>query len=464
MLVGSGEGSEGHDPLQFFSRRIDPVGTVQRVFASARMTCRRGETPPRDAVFRFFVPFRGHFRKPARETIVDIFQKCLDFKVVDELRANHLYPYFRTIRSGQDPVVRMNGSEVVMLGSNNYLGLTSHPEVKEAGLAALAHYGSGTAGSRFLNGTLAIHEELEEALAQFMGRERAITFSTGFQVNLGVLSSIAERSDTLVLDNLDHACIIDGARLSFGRVLKYRHNDMESLEERLRSLGSAGGGMIAVDGVFSMEGDLSDLPKITDLKQRFGVRLMVDDAHGIGVMGAHGRGTAEHFGVEDQADLVMGTFSKALAGVGGFVVGDAKVIDFIKHKARSMIFSAAPPPASVASVLKAIEIIEREPERRERLWDNTRYFMGEVMNLGFDTGETQSPIIPLLVGEDRVAFEFTIRLQEAGVFVNPVVSPAVPPGRAMIRTSLMATHTREHLDRALEAIADVGRQMGVIGG
>ncbi|RLE20269.1 MAG: 8-amino-7-oxononanoate synthase [Acidobacteria bacterium] len=394
---------------------------------------------------------------------MDIFQKCHDFKVVDDLRASRLYPYFRTIRSGQDPVVRMNGHEVIMLGSNNYLGLTSHPEVKEAAQDALNIYGSGTAGSRFLNGTLAIHEELEEALARFMGREQAVTFSTGFQVNLGVLPCIAERSDTLILDNLDHACILDGARLSFGRALKYRHNDMDSLEERLRSIGSDGGGMIVVDGVFSMEGDLADLPRIAELKRQFGVRLMVDDAHGVGVMGANGRGTAEHFGVEDQVDLVMGTFSKALAGVGGFVAGDAKVIDFIKHKARPMIFSAAPPPASVASVLKAIEIIEREPERRERLLKNTRYLMNEVQRLGFDTGESASPIIPLLVGDDEVAFRFTMQLQEAGVFVNPVVSPAVPEGRAMIRTSLMATHTTEHLDRALEAIAVVGRQMGVIG-
>lgn len=401
-------------------------------------------------------------RESVLEKNVDIFQKCHDFKVVDQLRASHLYAYFRTIRSGQDPVVRMNGHEVIMLGSNNYLGLTSHPEVKGAAQEALNIYGSGTTGSRFLNGTLAIHEELEEALARFMGRERAVTFSTGFQVNLGVLSSIAERSDTLILDNLDHACIIDGARLSFGRTLKYTHNDMESLEERLRSLNDDGGGMIVVDGVFSMEGDLADLPKIAELKRQFGVRLMVDDAHGIGVMGAHGRGTAEHFGIDDEADLVMGTFSKALAGVGGFVVGDAKIIDYIKHKARTMIFSAAPPPASVASVIKAIEIIEREPERRERLWENTRYLMAEVQNLGFDTGETASPIIPLLVGDDEVAFNFTMQLQEAGVFVNPVVSPAVPPGRAMIRTSLMATHTREHLDRSLEAISAVGRRMGVI--
>lgn len=401
-------------------------------------------------------------KEPVREISVDIFQKCLDFKVVDELKSQRIYPYFRTIRSGQDPVVRMNGNEVIMLGSNNYLGLTSHPEVKKAAREALETYGSGTTGSRFLNGTLAIHEELEESLARFMGRERAITFSTGFQVNLGVLSSLADRTDTLILDNLDHACILDGARLSFGRVLKYAHNDMTSLEERLRSRNGDGGAMIVVDGVFSMEGDLADLPKIAELKRRFGVRLMIDDAHGIGVMGPNGRGTAEHFGVEGDADLVMGTFSKALAGVGGFIAGDADIIDYIKHKARSMIFSAAPPPASVASVLKAVEIIEQEPERRERLWRNTHFLMRELKTLGFDIGESQSPIIPLVVGEDRVAFEFTMRLQDAGVFVNPVVSPAVPVGRAMIRTSLMATHTRQHLERALEQVAAVGRRMGVI--
>lgn len=394
---------------------------------------------------------------------VDIFQKCFDFETVKEIQRRGLYPYFRTIRSGQDPVVRMNGHEIVMLGSNNYLGLTSHPEVKAAAREALETYGSGTAGSRFLNGTLEIHEQLEDALARFMNRESALTFSTGFQVNLGVLSSLADRNDTLILDNLDHACILDGARLSFGRVLKYRHNDMETLEERLRSLNGEGGAMIVVDGVFSMEGDLADLRKISDLKRRFGVRLMVDDAHGIGVLGDNGRGTSEHFGVEDETDLVMGTFSKALAGVGGFVAGSAEVIGYIKHKARSLIFSAAPPPASVASVLKAVEIIEREPQRRQRLWDNTHYMMKELKTLGFDTGESRSPIIPLVVGADMVAFEFTMRLQAAGVFVNPVVSPAVPPGRAMIRTSLMATHTRNHLDRALEAIASVGREMGVIG-
>jgi 8-amino-7-oxononanoate synthase len=394
---------------------------------------------------------------------VDVFQKCFDFTEAEQVREMGLYPYFRTITSGQDPVVKMSDGEVIMLGSNNYLGLTSHPEIKAAAAEALQVYGSGTTGSRFLNGTLDLHEELERELASFMNREAALTFSTGFQVNLGVISSLIGRQDTVILDNLDHACILDGARLSFGRVLKYKHNDMDSLEERLRGAGNGVGRLIVIDGVFSMEGDLAPLDDIVALARRFETRVMVDDAHGIGVMGANGRGTAEHFGVEEDVDLVMGTFSKSLAAVGGFVVGDLPVIEWIKHKARSLIFSAAPPPASVASVLKAIEIIRREPERRDRLWENTRFMMAEFANLGFDTGNSDSPVIPLVVGEDVAAFEFTIRLQKMGVFVNPVVSPAVPQGRAMIRTSYMATHTREHLERALEAIAVVGREMGVIG-
>jgi 8-amino-7-oxononanoate synthase len=393
---------------------------------------------------------------------VDVFQKCFDFKDADTVRAMGVYPYFRVIASGQDPVVTMNGQQVIMLGSNNYLGLTNHPEIKKAAAEALEDYGTGTAGSRFLNGTLEIHVELEEKLAQFMRRESALTFSTGFQVNLGVISSLIDRRDVVVLDNLDHACILDGARLSFGRVLKYAHNNMEALEERLRSVENGRSALIVVDGVFSMEGDLADLPRIVELKKKFGSRLMVDDAHGIGVMGKSGRGTAEHFGVEDETDLVMGTFSKSLATVGGFVAGDSQVIDYIKHNARSLIFSAAPPPASVASVIKALEIIEREPERRQRLWEHSEYMMREFSTMGFDTGDSASPVIPLVVGEDMAAFKMTIRLQEEGVFANPVISPAVPEGRAMMRTSYMATHTRDHLDRALEAFRKVGREMGVI--
>ncbi len=393
---------------------------------------------------------------------MDIFKKCFEWKDPDTVREMGLYPYFRMIASGQDPVVTMNGSRVIMLGSNNYLGLTNHPEIKKAAAKALAVYGTGTAGSRFLNGTLDIHVELEERLARFMKREAALTFSTGFQVNLGAIASLVERHDVVVLDSLDHACILDGARLSFGRMLKYQHNDMASLEERLRTIEPDRGTMIVVDGVFSMEGDLADLPAIVELKRRYGARLMVDDAHGVGVMGEHGRGSGEHFGLEDEVDLVMGTFSKSLATVGGFIAGDHAIIEWVKHKARSLIFSAAPPPASVASVIKALEIIEREPERRAQLWDNTRYMKHELHTLGFDTGLSASPVIPLVVGDDLAAFRMTIRLQEEGVFANPVVSPAVPPGRAMIRTSYMATHTREHLDRALDAIARVGRELEVI--
>ncbi len=394
--------------------------------------------------------------------MADVFQKCFDFKEADAVRAKGVYPYFRRIASAQDPVVAMDGRQVVMLGSNNYLGLTNHPEVKRAAAQALERYGTGTAGSRFLNGTLEIHVELEERLAEFMGREMALTFSTGFQVNLGTISCLVDRGDVAILDGLDHACILDGARLGFGRVLKYQHNDMASLEERLRSVGPERGKLIVVDGVFSMEGDIADLPSIVRLKDEYGARLMVDDAHGVGVLGANGRGTAEHFGVEDRVDLVMGTFSKSLAAVGGFIAGSRPVVDWIKHRARALIFSASPPPASVASVLAALEIIRREPERRQRLWDNTRYMKAGFESLGFDTGASATPVIPLVVGEDMTAFHMTIRLQQEGVFANPVVSPAVPPGRAMMRTSYMATHTREHLDRALEAFAKVGRELGLI--
>ena len=394
---------------------------------------------------------------------MDVFQKCLDYTRAQSLRDEGVYHYFRRISSQQEPVVTIDGKDLIMLGSNNYLGLTNHPEVKQAAAEALESYGTGTAGSRFLNGTLDIHVELEEKLAQFMGSEAALTFSTGFAVNLGVISSLIGRKDVVILDNLDHACILDGARLSFGRVLKYPHNDMDSLEERLRSVEDQRSKMIVVDGVFSMEGDLADVPRIVELKKKFNARLMVDDAHGVGVMGEHGRGTMEHFGLEHEADLVMGTFSKSLAAVGGYVVGDSKVIDYIKHNARSLMFSAAPPPASVASVIKAIEIIEREPERRQRLWDHTDYMKHEFSTMGYDTGDSASPVIPLVVGEDMAAFKMTRRLQEEGVFVNPVVSPAVPEGRALMRTSYMATHTRDQLDSALETFRKVGREMGIIG-
>jgi 8-amino-7-oxononanoate synthase len=393
---------------------------------------------------------------------LDIFQKCRDYDVAHQARQAGVYPYYRTLESGQDPLVQREGRELVMLGSNNYLGLSSHPEVNAAAAAAIERYGTGCAGSRLLNGTLDLHVELEERLAKFMRREAALTFATGYQVNLGVLSCLLGRHDVVFLDRLDHACILDGARLSFAEVRKFRHNDMANLARKLERTPEDRGRMIVVDGVFSMEGDLCPLSELVPIKERHGARLMVDDAHGLGVLGESGRGTAEHFGVEHQVDLVTGTFSKSLAAVGGFVAGPADVIDFVRHHARAAIFSAAPSPATVAAALKALEIVEREPERRKALWENTLYMQRELGRLGFDTGDTGSPVIPLVVGEDKTAFVMVRRLEEEGVFANPVISPAVPRGRAMIRTSYMATHTREHLDFALEALAKVGREMALI--
>ncbi|NRA00238.1 MAG: aminotransferase class I/II-fold pyridoxal phosphate-dependent enzyme [Myxococcales bacterium] len=393
---------------------------------------------------------------------MDIFDKCEEYGRSKLARDAGVYTYYRTITSAQDPVVTHDGRDLVMLGSNNYLGLTSHPEVKDAAAMALAIYGTGCAGSRLLNGTIDLHVNLEDRLAEFLGREAALIFATGFQVNLGVLSCLLGRSDIAFLDSLDHACIIDGCRLGFGRSFKFRHNDMADLEKKLASADGDKGKLIVVDGVFSMEGDVADLPNIVALKKKYGSRVMVDDAHGLGVFGEHGRGTPEHFGLEHEVDLLMGTFSKSLGTVGGFIAGEAKVLEYIKHNARSEIFSAAPPPASVAAAGKALELVEREPERRKQLWENTRYMKQQLESVGFDTGDTSSPVIPLAIGTDMAAFVMTKRLEEEGVFVNPVVSPAVPDGRAMIRTSYMATHQRSHLDFALDAITRVGRELGVI--
>ena len=392
-----------------------------------------------------------------------IFEKCRTYTIPDDIKASGLYTYFRTIESGQDPVVRMHGREMVMLGSNNYLGLTSHPKIKEAAIAAVKKYGAGCAGSRFLNGTLDIHVQLEERLAEYMKRPACITFSTGFLVNLGVLGTLPMKGDTIYLDRQDHACIYDGARLAVGaEVKKFKHNDPADLRRLLALNGDRNGRLLVVDGVFSMEGDIAPLPEYARVCDDWDMAFMVDDAHGVGVLGAHGRGTAEHFGLEHKVDVVMGTFSKSLASVGGFVVGDPEVINFIKHRARALIFTAAPPPASVAAVLAAIDIIEAEPERRERLWENTRFMMTALRACGFDLGESATPVIPILVGPDALAFKMAKRLEEEGVFVNPVVSPATPPGRALIRTSYMATHTKEHLTRAVEAFHKVGRELGLV--
>jgi 8-amino-7-oxononanoate synthase len=391
-----------------------------------------------------------------------LFDKCFRFEDAERIRQAGVYSFFRVVDSAQDPEVVIGGRRMIMLGSNNYLGLTNDPRVKEAAVEAVRKYGTGCAGSRFLNGTLDLHVRLEDRLAEFMRQEAAVTFATGFQVNLGAISCLVGKGDSVYLDKQDHACIIDGARLSFGDVRKFRHNDMRDLRRQMANDPEARGRLIVVDGVFSMEGDIAPLPEIVAAAEDFEAAVMVDDAHGIGVLGATGRGTVEHFHLEREVDLIMGTFSKAMASVGGFITGDATIIDYIKHRARTMIFSAAPPPASVAAALATVDIMDREPERRAKLWDNTRFFSEGLRSLGLNTGESQTPVVPIVVGEDLTALMMVQRLHEEGVFVNCVLSPATPPGRALIRTSLMATHTREQLARALDAIEKVGRQVGLV--
>ena len=394
---------------------------------------------------------------------VDVFQKCRDFTRAQEARDAGVYLMYREIGSSQDPIVTMNGQKVVMLGSNNYLGLTSHPKVKEAAIAATAKYGTGCAGSRLLNGNTDIHIELEERLAAFMNRECVLVFSTGYGVNVGVLSCLLDRHDVALLDKMDHASIIDGVRLSYGKAIKWAHNDPDDLERKLRNVPANKGKLIVVDGVFSMEGDVAPLPEIVEHKNTYGAGLFVDEAHSLGVFGENGRGIAEHFGLEDEVDLVMGTFSKSLATVGGFIAcDDPRILDFIKHNARAQLFTAAIPPGAAAAVIAALEIVQSEPERREQLWNNTNYMKSELEGMGFETCGSASPVIPLLIGDDVATYAMANRLQEEGVFVNAVVTPAVPPGHGVIRTSYMATHTREHLDQALGAISKVGRELGVI--
>jgi 8-amino-7-oxononanoate synthase len=348
-----------------------------------------------------------------------------------------------------------------MVGYNNYLGLTNHPKVKDAALDAIKKYGSGCAGSRFLNGTLDIHVHLEEKLARFIKKEAALVFSTGFQVNLGVISALAGKDDIIIIDKMDHASIIDGCRLSYAEVRKFRHNDMADLE-RILAENKDRKKLVVVDGVFSMEGDIINLPDVVTLVKKYGARLMVDDAHGIGVLGKTGRGTAEHFGLEKEVDLIMGTYSKSLASIGGFISGEEKVVHFIKHFARALIFSASPPPASIAAVSAALDIIESEPQRIEKLWENTWKVHKGFKSLGFEIGPTETPIIPILVGEDLKAFTMAMMLQQEGIFANVAVSPAVASGKALIRTSYMATHTDEHIEKVLRAFEKVGKALGII--
>ena len=389
-------------------------------------------------------------------------EKIAQFQDANMIREKGLYPYFRPIESGQDTEVMIDHKRVLMFGSNSYLGLTNHPKIKEASKRAIDKYGTGCAGSRFLNGTLDIHIELENRLAAYVGKPAAVLFSTGFQVNLGVLSCITGRNDYLILDEYDHASLIDGSRLSFSKVIKYAHNDMSDLERKLSILPEEAVKLIVVDGIFSMEGDIVRLPEIVELADKYGANIMVDDAHSLGVIGHKGAGTASHFGLTDDVDLIMGTFSKSLASLGGFIASDAVTIDYLKHRARSLMFSASMTPGSVASVIAALDIIESEPERIQKLWDNTNYAMKLLLDEGFDLGPTESPILPIYVRDNEKTFLVTKYLQEAGIFVNPVVSPAVPSDSSLLRFSLMATHSFEQIDEAIEKIARAFKEVGVV--
>jgi 8-amino-7-oxononanoate synthase len=373
-----------------------------------------------------------------------------------------IYPYFREIRSDQDTEVLIGDQKVLMFGSNSYLGLTNHPKVKAAAKAAIDKYGTGCAGSRFLNGTLDIHIKLEEKLADLVGKDGALCYSTGFQVNLGVVSLLAGRNDFLILDELDHASIIEGSRLSFSKVLKYNHNDMDSLECKLKFCETGRIKLIVVDGIFSMEGDIVNLPEVVRLAKKYDASIMVDDAHSLGVLGKNGSGTASHFGLTDDVDLIMGTFSKSLASLGGFIAGDKEVINFIKHNSRSLIFSASMTPASAATVLAALEIMEKEPERITHLWDMTHYALKAFKSAGFETGKSETPIIPLFIRDDIKSLQMTQMLLNEGIFVNPVVSPAVPKEDCLIRYSLMATHTKEQVDVSIEKITAAARALGIL--
>lgn len=388
-------------------------------------------------------------------------EKILAFDEANSIRRKGLYPFFRPISSAQDTEVTIDGKKVLMFGSNSYLGLTNHPKIKEAAIEATKIYGTGCAGSRFLNGTLDIHINLENRLAEFTGKQAAALFSTGFQANLGALSCVVGRNDYIFLDEYDHASIIDGTRLSFAKVQKFSHNNMQDLEQKLSNLPFETIKLIVVDGIFSMEGDIAKLPAIVELAEKYGASIMVDDAHSLGVIGEKGAGTASHFGLTDKVDLIMGTFSKSFASLGGFVSGDAETIDYLKHRARSLLFSASMTPASVASVSAALDLIINEPEHIENLWKNTNHAKKLLIEAGLDLGHTESPILPIFVRDNDKTFILTKRLQEEGVFVNPVVSPGVPPESSLIRFSLMATHTFAQIEEAIDKIARIAKELHI---
>ncbi len=396
----------------------------------------------------------------------DLFEKCDSFKEADELRGLGLYPFFRKIQASEGREVISDGKSRIMISSNNYLGLTHDPRVQSAAMEAVSRYGTGCTGSRFLNGNFELHEELESKLASFLGKQSCLVFSTGFLANQGAISCLIGRNDVIFTDRENHASIVEGTRLALGKVIRYRHGDLENLRALLCSeRGKYQGALIVTDGVFSMSGEIVDLPKLRSLADEHCCRLYVDDAHATGVLGAGGRGTEEYFrekGEKVIADLIMGTFSKSFAALGGFIAGEKRVVDFIRHKARPFIFSAAMSPVSVATVLECLKIIQEEPYRLQRLWANTREMSRALKAIGFDTLGSQTPIIPLLVGEDITAFRFARRLYEEGIFATPVVSPAVPIGQAVIRTSYMATHTSEDLTQVLGALHRIGVEFGIL--
>lgn len=392
-----------------------------------------------------------------------IFDKVAGFKAHKLVRDMGIYPFFREIETMQNPVVKVNGQELVMMGSNNYLGLVSEPRVIEAAREMAKRYGTGCAGSRLLNGTTDIHIQLEEELAEFVEKEACLLYSTGYQANLGGIAGIVGRRETVIMDKKNHASIVDAVTLSRGEVVRFAHNDMEDLERKLKLVDTSKyGAMIIVDGVFSMEGDVINLPEVQRLAEKYNMGLIVDDAHGLGVMGEMGRGTANHFGLSDKADMIIGTFSKSLASIGGFVAADKDLIEYLRHHSRSMIFSASMPPASVGSVLKALEIIRTEPERLERLWQNTSFLKEGLLSLGFNLGDSTTPILPVYCGNDLKAFQMCMMLSEEGVFVNPVPGLSLSPADALIRVSLMATHERSHLEFSLEKFEKVGKALEII--
>ncbi len=394
----------------------------------------------------------------------DLEKRAENFTQPQEYKDQGLYPFFRVIESGQDAEVQMAGRKVSMFGSNSYLGLTSHPKVKEAAIAAIKKYGTGTAGSRFLNGTLDIHVELEHRLARFVNKEAALVFSTGFQSNLGAVPTVVGRNDTAIIDEQSHASIIDATRLSFGRILKYRHNDMESLEKVLKNLDENKNGslkLIVTDGLFSMEGDVAHVDKIAQLAKKYNTSVMIDDAHGIGVLGDNGKGTVNHFGLDGEVEMIVGTFSKSLASIGGFIAGSKGLINYLQHNARSLIFSASLPPASAASVIAALDIIESKNGLVEKLWENTHHAKKRFTELGMDIGDSETPIIPIYIRDNTKAFIISKILLEKGVFINPVITPAVRPEDSLLRFALMATHSIPQIDEAIDKIYAAGKEIGI---